>query len=349
MESRQTTELGFKKFREVKPKVVSVPDGEVVQRGYLAEGQTLPLVLQPAAQDVDLVSWVRHNSELVEAELLKHGAILFRGFGIADAPSFELLASALCSELYQENGEHPRESVSGNIYTPVFYPRDEQLLWHNENSFNHHWPGKILFCCVQPPLEGGETPIVDSRKVFDAVEPSVQRDFSEKKVMYRRNYTESLSLDWKEVFRSDDPEEVRRICERDFVDLEWRDDGGLRTSAIRPAVVRHPITGEMSWFNQAQHWHISCLNPEVRSSLEALFSAEDLPRSCSFGDGSPIEDTAMAQILDSYRKLEVSFPWQRGDVLMLDNVLVAHGRNRYVGERKLLVAMGEMRTFELGD
>jgi alpha-ketoglutarate-dependent taurine dioxygenase len=36
----------------------------------------------------------------------------------------------------------------------------------------------------------------------------------------------------------------------------------------------------------------------------------------------------------------ISFRWERGDVLLLDNYLVAHGRNPYEGPRKILVAMG---------
>jgi alpha-ketoglutarate-dependent taurine dioxygenase len=119
----------------------------------------------------------------------------------------------------------------------------------------------------------------------------------------------------------------------------------MRTSCIRPAAVRHPQTGEMTWFNQAQHWHLSCLDAEIRQSLLALYQREDLPRNCFYEDGSVIEDGVMEEILDVYRRLEVTFPWQEGDVLMLDNLLVAHARNPFVGERKLLVAMGDMESY----
>ena len=38
----------------------------------------------------------------------------------------------------------------------------------------------------------------------------------------------------------------------------------------------------------------------------------------------------------------VAFPWERGDILMLDNMLVAHGRKPFTGPRKILVGMAEM-------
>lgn len=128
------------------------------------------------------------------------------------------------------------------------------------------------------------------------------------------------------------------------MEWEWKGDH-LVTRQIRPAVVRHPKTGEMSWFNQIQHWHVSCLDPEVRESLTSEFREEDLPRHAYYGDGTSIEDSVMKEILEVYAGLEVAFPWQAGDILMVDNILTAHARNPFAGERKLLVSMAEMLSY----
>jgi len=157
-----------------------------------------------------------------------------------------------------------------------------------------------------------------------------------------RNSGDGVGLDWNRDFRTQDRAEVEEACRRNRMQLEWKGGDRLRTCSLRPAVIGHPVTGERSWFNQAQHWHISCLDPETRRSIESLFAPEDVPRNCYYGDGSPISDDEMQEILDAYRRLEVCFPWQRGDVLVLDNVLAAHGRNPFSGERKLLVALGDM-------
>ncbi|MGH9362951.1 MAG: TauD/TfdA family dioxygenase, partial [Thermoanaerobaculia bacterium] len=339
-------ETNLQRFKAVQPKPISLPAREVVRMGPLTPGQRLPLLVTPAVEDVDLAAWAAENRGLVEAKLHEHGAILFRGFGIASPPAFERFAGTICGELFHDNGEHPRETVSGNVYTPVFYPADQRLLWHNENSFNFQWPAKILFCCVQPPESGGETPIVDSRQVFAAIDPRVRDRFVARQVMYVRNFGNGLGLDWRTVFQVEDEAGLAEQCRAERISFEWREEGGLHTRSVRPAAVRHPATGEMSWFNQAQHWHVSCLDPETRRSMEALFREEDLPRNCYLGDSSRIEDREMAEILAAYQRLEVSFPWQRGDVLLVDNVLTAHGRTPFTGERKLLVAMGEMTSFE---
>ncbi|GAA2359964.1 TauD/TfdA family dioxygenase [Dactylosporangium salmoneum] len=309
------------------------------------EGTGLPLVLRPAGDDVDLVEWAGAEREALEAELLRHGGLLLRGFGVTEPAELERFAGLFVDELFADNGEHPRAQMGGGVYTPVFFPPEERLLWHNENSFNRQAPAKIWFCCARPAASGGETPLVDSRAVYDRLDAGLRDEFAAKGVCYVRNYGTGIGLDWPDVFRTGDRAQVEARCAAEGLRWQWRGDR-LRTEAVRPAVVRHPGSGARSWFNQAQHWHLACLNERTRASLLATFPADELPRTCTFGDGSPIPDAAMAEILRVYQELEVVFPWQAGDVVMLDNFAVAHGRNPFTGPRSLLVAMGDMRTVD---
>lgn len=333
-------------LRNIKRKPVSLSQQEFIKTDFFGFSKNNFLIVKPAIDNIDLTEWSEKNQEFINKSLLKYGAILFRGFNISTAPEFESFGLTICSELFNENGEHPRENISGNVYTPVFYPPEKQLLWHNENSFNHHWPMKLLFCCLQPAVQGGETTIVDSRKVFERLLPKTKEKFIQHNVMYIRNYGDGLGLNWETVFQTQKSLELEEICRQEKIQLEWKSDNRLKTFFIRPAVVKHPQTGEITWFNQALHWHPACLDTQTRESLTSLFGQENLPRNCYYGDGTAIEESVMQEICKIYRELEVNVSWEIGDVLLLDNLLTAHGRNPFVGERKLLVAMGGMTSFD---
>ena len=79
----------------------------------------------------------------------------------------------------------------------------------------------------------------------------------------------------------------------------------------------------------------------MRESLEELLDPEDMPRNVFFADGSPIDDDIFDEIRGVLAEETVMFPWQAGDVLMLDNMLVAHARTPFKGSRKVVVAMAE--------
>ncbi|MEG5035145.1 amino acid adenylation domain-containing protein [Microcoleus sp. AT3-D2] len=341
-ETVKREESKFKKFLQAKPKATTLPQGQLIKTDYLNPGQTFPLVIQPDVPELDLADWAKNERELIEKNLLKHGAILFRGFHINSVVDFENLALAICPELFSEYGDLPRQVASGKVYGSTPYPSDRAILFHNESSHLHRWPLKIWFFCVQPAQEGGETPIVDCRQMYQLLDPKLRERFEQKQLMYVRNYTEGLDVSWQEFFRTNDKKEVEDYCRQADIDFEWREDNSLKTRKLRAAIAKHPKTGEWVFFNQLQLHHISCLDLDIRQSMLSVFGEQNLPRNVYYGDGSPIEDSVMEEVGAVYEKAKISFPWQQGDVLMLDNMLAAHGRNPYAGDRKILVAMGEM-------
>ena len=346
MEQSERKESQIKRLRATRRKGVDLSEVASIKTGFLQQGQTLPLLIEPARADVDLPEWARNNRQMLEQHLLRHGAILFRGFAVPAVSEFERTAEAICVELFGEYGDLPREELGGRVYGSTPYPADETILFHNESSHMHRWPMLIWFYCVKAALQGGESPIVDCRQMYQSMDSVVRERFERSGLMYVRNFTDGLDVSWQEFFHTADQSKVEQYCRAAGIDFEWKTGGGLRTRQLCPAVVRHPQTNELVFFNQLQLHHISCLAPAVRESLLSMMKEEDLPRNIYYGDGSPIDDSVVTYLRELSQKLSVSFPWQEQDILMLNNMLVAHSRNPFVGERKIVVAMGDLVSKE---
>jgi alpha-ketoglutarate-dependent taurine dioxygenase len=310
--------------------------------GFLPESPSTPAVITPAGPGVDLPSWLRTNRDDVEARLLRHGAVLLRGFHGGSVERFEQAALALCGTLFREYGDLPREGESERVYQSTPYPEDMSILFHNESSHLRRWPMRQFFSCVVAPLTGGQTPIVDCRTVLSRMRPDLAEQFATRKLRYVRNFIDGVDVSWSRFYGTEDRAEVERKCAEEGTSFEWTPDGGLRTSRQAEAVLRHPVTGETVFFNQLALHHPSALDPETRSSLLELYGEQGLPRNVFWGDGTVIDDAVVTEIRALMDGESVAFSWQEGDVLVIDNMLVAHSRSPFTGPRKIVVALGDM-------
>jgi len=323
----------------------TVVDGDSVRASFLDSAPRFPIVLEPAGDAPDLAAWCGANRARIDALLAAHGAILFRGFGLT-IPAFEAAARAAAGDLFADYGDLPRNRAGENIYESTPYPPDQMILFHNESSHLASWPMRISFHCVVPAARGGCTPALDIREMMRVLDAGVVQTFREKGLLYVRNFSPGIDPTWQQFFHTDEPSVVEEMCRDAGSAFAWREDGSLRVSRRAEAVHRHPVTGDDVFFNQIQHHHIACLDEETREGMLALFDPDALPRAVYYGDGSPIPDDVMAYIGDTYERHAVRFPWQRGDMLMLDNMLVAHARDPYEPPRQIVVAMGRMHSAE---
>jgi len=308
---------------------------------FFEKGSGKILVCELESKDLDVFAWALKNKDLIEDEVLKYGGILFRNFNLYSVSEFnrfvQVLSPNLLEYVYRST---PRTRLGGKIYTATEYPADRTIPLHNENAYSLSWPEKIFFFAVLVASEGGETPVADSRNIYKRIDPDIRKKFEEKSILYVRNYRAGMDLSWQEVFQTDKKEEVEEYCKKNSIEWEWnRGLSELTTRQICQATLFHPRTNEKVWFNQAHLFHISNLDEDARASLLKEYGEDFLPRNSFYGDGTPLEVEVLNHIREAYDQEKIIFKWQKGDIMLLDNMLMAHGREPYKGERKVAVAM----------
>jgi alpha-ketoglutarate-dependent taurine dioxygenase len=302
-------------------------------------GSDLPVLISPHRTGESLMEALPRLGAEIESHLSTVGGVLLRGFSVPSVAHFQAFAGAFGHPLLSyEFASTPRSAVGGGVYTSTEYPAHQHIPLHSEQAYTREWPMKIWFHCVTASPVGGETPIADCRAVHRRMPAAICERFAAG-LVYVRNYGD-FDVPWQKVFNTERRDEVEAFCRRMQIDCEWTDEG-LRTTQWCQGIETHPRTSETVWFNQAHLFHASNLAPEVRESLEDVLGVENLPRNVLFADGSPIPDEVFDDIRAVWAEETVSFPWVEGDVLMLDNMLVAHARRPFEGPRKVVVAMAE--------
>ncbi|MEU9047270.1 MULTISPECIES: TauD/TfdA family dioxygenase [unclassified Kitasatospora] len=299
---------------------------------------TAVVVYRPAAGGLDIAQWAtEHRPHLMDA-LATYGAVLVRGV-VHEAALLNEVAGRIGGELLTYNERStPRTQVSGNVYTSTEYPAAQTIVQHNESAYSDGYPLWLFFASTVAAETGGETPLADSRAVARRLPASLVGRFRAKGVLYTRAYREGMGLTWQESYQTEDRAKVEEYCRSHGIEWTWTEDG-LRTRHRRPALITDPRTGEESWFNQAHLFHSSNLPKETREALEEMFDPEDMPRGAYYGDGTPIPDEELDLVRQAFEDSAFAFPWVEGDLLMVNNLLVSHGRRPYTGKRTTLVAM----------
>lgn len=330
--------------KALRPVAVHLSQEELTENSFFDPDRPLPLVVR-AKGEMKLEEWAPRNRELIERNLRRYGAILFRGFAVDSVDRFERTVNAFTDRLmnYTE-GATPRLTLKDKVYTSTEFPPEHPIALHNELSYIVTYPTKLWFCCVVAPPVGGETPIADVRRVYERISPATREKFERLGWMLVRNYGDGLSLPWQTVFHTDDKDILADYCRANKVEVEWKDDAHLRTRHVRPATRIHPITGQKVWFNHVAFWHVSSLGPDLREEFLRQWTEMELPYNTFYGDGSPIEPEVVAELRAAYDAETVMFRWEAGDMILIDNISVAHGRSPYAGPRRILAAMGDAYT-----
>jgi alpha-ketoglutarate-dependent taurine dioxygenase len=300
----------------------------------------LPLTIE--SDGTPVVELIETRRAEIRAALVEHGGVLLRGFDIGGVDGFDRVVRALAgSPLTYTERSSPRSTIKGQVYTSTDYPADEEIFLHNENSYQAGWPLTLFFYCIQPPTSLGATPLADVRRVYREIDPAVREEFERRRWMLVRNFHGDFGTRWQQVFNTDDRDEVAGYCAANGIEVEWLGRDGLRTRSVRDVVHHRPGSDQPRWFNHATFFHLSTLAKDLQEGLLAMFGEDGLPTNTYYGDGGTIPADVLDHLRAAYRAATVRFDYRADDVLVVDNMTAAHGREPFTGPRRIAVAMAE--------
>jgi hypothetical protein len=290
-----------------------------------------------------MAAWLRQQSDRIATALAAAGAVLLRDTGVRASSDFGRVCQAHTPTLMPYiGGATPRSSLEGLVYTSTEYAAQASIPLHCEATYQRRVPHRIWFFCRVAPTDRGETPLGDMRRVRDRLPVALVDEFRDRGLVYLTNLRggPGFGKSWQQSYGSEDRGAVEDMLREQGCEWEWRSDGGLLVRMRAPGLRRHSVTGEEIWTNQAVNWHPAHFGGDHVHKLRAAFGDESrFPKTVMFGDGGSIPAATIETIAAALQAEERTFTWRQGDIVLVDNEVIAHGRRPFSGERAIDVAM----------
>ena len=288
----------------------------------------------------DTEDWVKHEKDSLLEQLATSGAIVFRGLPIDSDLEFDsfIQSFGLNNLAYEDTFSNAlRSNRTPRVFTANEAPPSVPIFLHHELSQTPVYPSHVFFFCESPPETGGETSLCRSDILFESLKKKVPEFIESCKklgIRYRnvmpanQDEESGQGRSWRSTLSTDNKlfaEEKLRSLDYQW---EWLEDDSLKViTSVMPAV-RALRDNRSVFFNQ----------------LIAAFRGWDDKRneaqkSISFGDGSDIPGKTMRTVCDMADLLSFHLEWKKGDVAIINNRLVMHGRKPYEGERSILASL----------
>lgn len=305
---------------------------EVFPLVYAADGT--------AANLTQAHGWIGENKERLLGQLARHGAILLRGMPLSTDRDFDSVIQCfgLNNFTYAESLSNAvRRNRTERVFTANEAPATVSIYLHHEMAQTPVYPSKLFFFCEQAAESGGATPLCRSDILLQRLEqqaPAFVAACREKGVRYSNVMPDvddagsGQGRSWRSTLSTEEKSTAEAKLRKLGYEWQWLDQDSLRvTTAILPAI-RRTENGREVFFNQLiaafRGWK------DVRNTGE---------KAIRFGDDSPISGEGMAQAIRLGDELSFDIPWQTGDVALVDNFLVMHGRRPFEGQRRILASL----------
>ncbi len=228
-------------------------------------------------------------------------------------------------------GTLPREAIDGdNTLLSVTGNRAKFAIpLHGEMIYMKNSPTLLWFYCENPSAKDGETNVCDGIVFYQALSDSTKALFQTKKINFIRTYPDVV---WQQVYQTDNFEQLKAICADNSWNVRLNQDRSITTESIYPAISSTVDNQHFAFINNI----LSILEREAKKQTKQT----DLIR---LEDNSLLPEAVIQEIQQIAERLTFSVTWERGDMMMLDNTRVMHGRNAFLdNQRNVLMRLGHL-------
>ena len=298
-------------------------------------------LLSPRELPITLGAALDGPSKTIVSDLINaHGFVVFRGYDVQSDQDFHRFVESFGLENFKYADSFSnavRHNRTDRVFTANEAPPNVEIFLHHEMAQTLTFPGALFFFCEKAAESGGATPICRSDltlKTLETQNPTFVAKLRSVGVKYRNsmpseaNHESGQGRSWKDTLTVNSAHEAEEKLVALGYQFNWLEDGGLSVQTPALAAVDHFGRGKDVFFNQI-----------VAAAAGWTVAADDKePRLC-FGDDSPIERADLAGTIKAAYQHTVDLKWQTGDVALLDNLKVMHGRRPFEGSRSVLASL----------
>lgn len=288
---------------------------------------------------------VNQGRDAVVREIDKNGGVLLLRFGddCCSAGRVQEIFSTWAQMDYT-GGTNDRDAVSEGttVLTVGGEPIHRDLPFHQEMAYATTFPAFVAFACLEAPRTGtgGESTVASAAGVLSRLPEPMQRSLETLSIMHRFTFGDATEAvrPWQDAFDTNDREEAIAKCIASGYDnVKFNDHGGLTCTSTCSSFVEHPRTGKTTFFQTdlGGKWY------DGWAPYDDL-PFERQPYSFAYGDGTQVEHCKCWEEATKEETWDVA--WERGDIMIIDNLVMMHGRRKYEGrveDRKLGVVLLE--------
>ena len=296
----------------------------------------LALVAEGPVSHQDL----RAQSAVLMEHLATHGAILFRGCEVADAQAFDDFVTGfdLPDFPYNESLSNAvRHNRTPRVFTANEAPQDVEIFLHHEMAQTPYFPSHLFFCCEQAAATGGATPLCRSDVLLEKLTQHLPKFVARCRAQgacysltmpAEADATSGQGRSWRQTLNVDAKKAAEaRLATLEY-DWQWLPDDAIRTTTPALPLIRHAPSGNEVFFNQL-----------IAAFCGWQDQRNEGTRSVTYGDGSAFDDADVQSAVEIAYDLVFDLPWESGDVALIDNYQVRHGRRPCSGQRSVLASL----------